>query len=102
MATDQLLPGGVADSYEPGQDIELSAQRGPHTSDLELVPEDNRQTHRLLYTSHFLSTWNSRLFEFGGMQVLSNHEEPQTSVSFAVLSIVTMGSGEAYTYPANC
>ncbi|GAB7363872.1 hypothetical protein MBLNU230_g4436t1 [Neophaeotheca triangularis] len=29
------------------------------------LPEEHRSTGRLLYTSHFLSTWNSRLFEFG-------------------------------------
>ncbi|KAK1063710.1 hypothetical protein LTR33_012237 [Friedmanniomyces endolithicus] len=96
MATDQLLPGGVADSYDVGHDIEESAQRGPHTSDVELVPEDNRQTHRLLYTSHFLSTWNSRLFEFGvGQRVAVTLS---SALLLAMTYFVTLRESERYSY----
>ncbi|KAK0874942.1 hypothetical protein LTR87_011199 [Friedmanniomyces endolithicus] len=96
MATDQLLPGGVADSYDVGHDIEESAQRGPHTSDLELVPEDNRQTHRLLYTSHFLSTWNSRLFEFGvGQRVAVTLS---SALLLAMTYFVILRESERYSY----
>jgi iron-regulated transporter 1 len=31
-----------------------------------------RTIRKLLYTSHFLSTWNSRLFEFGAFLFLAN------------------------------
>lgn len=35
-------------------------------------PTDYRHVRNLLYTSHFLSTWNSRLFEFGAFLFLAN------------------------------
>jgi hypothetical protein len=33
---------------------------------------DQKNIRKLLYTSHFLSTWNSRLFEFGAFLFLAN------------------------------
>lgn len=58
-------------SSSPGQDT------GP-------VPRDVR--HRL-YTSHFLSTWNSRVFEFGAILYLANIF-PSTLLPVSVYALV--------------
>lgn len=55
------------DEREAAQPFLDSADRS-NELDIENVdplPEEHRSTGRLLYTSHFLSTWNARLFEFG-------------------------------------
>jgi hypothetical protein len=43
------------------------------STEIESLNEAKRKhTRTLLYTSHFLSTWNSRLFEFGAFLFLAN------------------------------
>ncbi|KAK0272613.1 hypothetical protein LTS16_019962 [Friedmanniomyces endolithicus] len=93
---DQLLPGGDAHSYELGEDVEELAHQGLHTTNPELVPESRRRTHRLLYTSHFLSTWNSRLFEFGvGQRVAVTLS---SALLLAMTYFVTLRKSERYSY----
>lgn len=45
-----------------------------------------RKTRRLLYTSHLLSTWNSRLFEFGAFLFLAR-AFPQTLLPASVYAL---------------
>jgi iron-regulated transporter 1 len=44
-----------------------------------------------LYTSHFLSTWNSRLFEFGSVLFLASIY-PQTLLPMSVYALVRSGT----------
>lgn len=44
-----------------------------------------------LYTSHFLSTWNSRLFEFGSVLFLASIY-PQTLLPMSVYALVRSGA----------
>lgn len=50
-----------------------------------------RSSHRLLYTSHFLSTWNSRAFEFGAFLFLASIY-PQTLLPASVYALARAGS----------
>lgn len=47
--------------------------------------------HRLLYVSHFLSTWNSRAFEFGAFLFLATIY-PQTLLPASVYALTRAGS----------
>jgi solute carrier family 40 (iron-regulated transporter), member 1 len=42
--------------------------------DVSVTPQEYEQSsvHRRLYISHFLSTWNSRVFEFGAVLYLAS------------------------------
>ncbi|KAG7005231.1 hypothetical protein G7Y79_00021g050980 [Physcia stellaris] len=51
---------------------------------------------RLLYTSHFLSTWNSRLFEFGAVLFLA-HIFPKTLLPSSVYAIVRAASAICFS-----
>jgi len=55
-----------------------------------------RKTQRLLYTSHFLSTWNSRLFEFGAYLFLAAIY-PQTLLPASVYALTRAGSAAIVT-----
>lgn len=48
-------------------------------------------SHRLLYTSHFLSTWNSRAFEFGAFLFLASIY-PQTLLPASIYALARAGS----------
>lgn len=50
----------------------LLAEEDEEASDNRLSDEDHGRVRRLLYSSHFLSTWNSRVFEFGAFLFLAN------------------------------
>ena len=51
---------------------------------------------RLLYTSHFLSTWNSRIFEFGAVLFLA-HIFPQTLLPSSIYAIVRAASAICFS-----
>lgn len=44
---------------------------GDHNADGP-IPTDGQAIRQRLYVSHFLSTWNSRMFEFGAVLYLAN------------------------------
>lgn len=52
---------------------------------------DHRHIRNLLYTSHFLSTWNSRLFEFGAFLFLAN-VYPNTLLPASVYALARAAS----------
>lgn len=69
------------------RDLEHS-QNEPEPSLPPSIP--SHLTHRL-YTSHFLSTWNSRLFEFGSVLFLAAIY-PQTLLPMSVYALVRSGA----------
>lgn len=54
--------------------------------DIETEQASFNSTKRLLYTSHFLSTWNSRVFEFGAFLFLASIY-PQTLLPASVYAM---------------
>ena len=54
--------------------------------DIETEHASFNSTKRLLYTSHFLSTWNSRVFEFGAFLFLASIY-PQTLLPASVYAM---------------
>jgi iron-regulated transporter 1 len=65
------------DLLEQNETFDATATDEDDESDGSTEPEslsETKQKHirKLLYTSHFLSTWNSRLFEFGAFLFLAN------------------------------
>ncbi|EME49129.1 hypothetical protein DOTSEDRAFT_68004 [Dothistroma septosporum NZE10] len=65
-----------ADDDDDDDDDDNSARQGHHrmmdTEDhAELSDREHSEARKLLYTSHFLSTWNSRVFEFGAFLFLA-------------------------------
>ncbi|RYP22147.1 hypothetical protein DL767_009121 [Monosporascus sp. MG133] len=63
------------------------------------VPEDvsrNLQAH--LYISHFLSTWNSRLFEFAAVLFLASIF-PHTLLPMSVYALVRSGAAILFAQP---
>lgn len=55
----------VADSNQPVDDATVVLENIPDYAEIET------KTSQRLYVSHFLSTWNSRLFEFGATLFLA-------------------------------
>ncbi|KAI5865673.1 Ferroporti-1 [Durotheca rogersii] len=67
-------PRGGDDSAQPDERVPLlAAGAAPDAPDTEAVPRDDVPFHiaSRLYLSHFLSTWNSRVFEFGAVIYLA-------------------------------
>lgn len=64
-AEERLLEGNEHNSEE----TELQAFEATESN---ISNGGSHTTHRLLYISHFLSTWNSRVFEFGAFLFLAN------------------------------
>ena len=58
-------------------------------------PDDSR-IRRLLYTSHFLSTWNSRAFEFGSFLFLAT-VYPQTLLPASIYALARAGSAAVFS-----
>ena len=73
----------VADQIADGTETHPS---GTQVSDLEFG-----KIRTLLYTSHFLSTWNSRVFEFGAFLFLANIY-PQTLLPASVYALARAAS----------
>ncbi|KAI6908984.1 putative Ferriportin iron efflux transporter [Hortaea werneckii] len=78
---DESLLGG-ADRLE--QDALSEDNNGP--IDVETVHANFNSTKRLLYTSHLLSTWNSRVFEFGAFLFLASIY-PQTLLPASIYAM---------------
>jgi solute carrier family 40 (iron-regulated transporter), member 1 len=91
-------------SQDQGQDTEhllpLPTEDGEASTSQELATEDHptasnngefKTCTRLLYTSHFLSAWNSRLFEFGAYLFLAEIF-PNTLLPASVYAISRAGS----------
>lgn len=70
-----MAPGSEAeerlleDNEHNSEETELQAFE---TTESNIPNRGLGTTHRLLYVSHFLSTWNSRVFEFGAFLFLAN------------------------------
>lgn len=67
-ATERLLP----ESEDNGARQSYSGPRPDENGDSPVSDDEHRSIRRLLYISHFLSTWNSRVFEFGAFLFLAN------------------------------
>ncbi|KAI6819466.1 putative Ferriportin iron efflux transporter [Hortaea werneckii] len=77
---DQSLLGG-------GDGLEQNAlSDGNNQMDIDTEHASFNSTQRLLYTSHFLSTWNSRVFEFGAFLFLASIY-PQTLLPASVYAM---------------
>ncbi|RMZ07614.1 hypothetical protein D0860_05034 [Hortaea werneckii] len=77
---DQSLLGG-------GDGLEQNAlSDGNNQMDIDTEHASFNSTLRLLYTSHFLSTWNSRVFEFGAFLFLASIY-PQTLLPASVYAM---------------
>ncbi|KAI7211035.1 putative Ferriportin iron efflux transporter [Hortaea werneckii] len=78
---DESLLGG-------GDRLEQNALSDDNTSPIDIETEHTsfNSTKRLLYTSHFLSTWNSRVFEFGAFLFLASIY-PQTLLPASVYAM---------------
>lgn len=76
-----------SDSERPQHD--LGQQR--LTIDDDITTPQSHNPGRLLYTSHFLSTWNSRAFEFGAFLFLASIY-PQTLLPASVYALARAGS----------
>ena len=70
------------------------AHRGSSTPTLN--ERHFNHVQRLLYVSHFLSTWNSRLFEFGAYLFLANIY-PQTLLPASVYALTRASSAAIVT-----
>lgn len=71
----------MADAHEDGHERLLDETNGNAILQMQQADEaapprlpdaEHKHTCRRLYTSHVLSTWNSRLFEFGAFLFLAN------------------------------
>lgn len=92
------LPRSVAMARHDDNGQDESLLGGGDFLEQNAFPDDNRQfdietehasfnsTKRLLYTSHFLSTWNSRVFEFGAFLFLASIY-PQTLLPASVYAM---------------
>ncbi|KAF7197034.1 Solute carrier family 40 member 1 [Pseudocercospora fuligena] len=68
-----------------------SLQRINTADDDYLSDSEHSRIRKLLYVSHFLSTWNSRVFEFGAFLFLANIY-PQTLLPASVYALARAGS----------
>lgn len=93
-STQDIIP---LQEYEPfladpaAPDLEEDAQ-GVHNESFTPAAK----VKRLLYISHFLSTWNSRLFEFGAVLFLA-HIFPQTLLHSSIYAIVRAASAICFS-----
>lgn len=62
-----------------------------HAEEPQLDDAEHGRVRKLLYTSHFLSTWNSRVFEFGAFLFLANIY-PQTLLPASVYALARAAS----------
>lgn len=73
--------------------MELSAQPLlPDEPTPELHPHQTSSTRQLLYISHILSTWNSRLFEFGAFLFLASLY-PATLLPASIYALTRAAAG---------
>ncbi len=92
------MESASACASSPSHDLELWNQdelaegENPLTAQECPLPESaHRHVCRLLFTSHFLSTWNSRVFEFGAFLFLARIF-PQTLLPASVYALVRAAS----------
>ncbi len=85
----------------------MISTRGDEANELEATPEETevpaesapipRSLTLRLYTSHFLSTWNSRLFEFGAVLFLASIF-PGTLLPMSVYAVVRSGAAILFAH----
>jgi hypothetical protein len=86
--------GAAGDGYDPRlMEMQPMRQERDEREDRAtlLTPELPRGLAARLYTSHFLSTWNSRLFEFGAVLFLAS-VFPDTLLPMSVYALVRSAS----------
>ena len=104
ITTASILPGsqGRVSKDKPANDhASPAAEAGADTEHPHDEPASNRESNGpgslsksltlRLYTSHFLSTWNSRLFEMGAVLFLASIF-PDTLLQMSVYALVRSGS----------
>lgn len=82
-----LQASNEANEYE----LQSRHSSDQQVSELQLPDREHRKLHGLLYTSHFLSTWNSRVFEFGAFLFLANLY-PQTLLPASIYALARAAS----------
>lgn len=86
-AAQGLLEANESGLQTPPQEEQLNNDNGQqHVSD-----QDHNKICMLLYTSHFLSTWQSRVFEFGAFLFLANIY-PETLLPASVYALARAAS----------
>lgn len=88
---DDASPGETAsDEFEDGTLLQAADEEMTGEND-HLLPSVPSHLARQLYVSHFLSTWNSRLFEFGAVLFLAS-VFPDTLLPMSIYALVRSGS----------
>ena len=78
---------------EQTDELPMNIRASLSSSDREdsLTSKSHAQVRKLLYISHFLSTWNSRAFEFGAFLFLATIY-PQTLLPASIYALARAGS----------
>ncbi|KAM7196260.1 Ferroporti-1 [Naviculisporaceae sp. PSN 640] len=81
-------------------DIATDPQAGSEQEDQDIPPTSyvHQELSSRLYTSHFLSTWNSRLFEFGSVLFLASIF-PHTLQPMSIYALVRCAAAILFSQP---
>lgn len=83
----------------PGPNIASDPQAGEgEYQDIPSTPTLSSNLASLLYTSHFLSTWNSRLFEFGAVLFLASIY-PHTLQPMSIYALLRCAAAIFFSQP---
>jgi iron-regulated transporter 1 len=70
---------------------ENSTHEDSDTEESYTSEQEHKHIRRLIFTSHFLSTWNARVFEFGAFLFLANIY-PDTLLPASIYALARAGS----------
>jgi iron-regulated transporter 1 len=95
--TDFASHDGDEDRLLEASPPDTSLDSQPESPGVEQISsQEHDKMTRLLYTSHFLSTWNSRLFEFGAFLFLAKIY-PQTLLPASVYALSRAASAALFS-----